>query len=447
MKYYLFLAFSFLTLSLQAQRDPFLWPFADSSIWNMPIGANANYVPALIQSADAYGMTVDEDLIVLKPNAPLEGIYLNEADWDQNRDRCPEEGPLLFSAPIPAEFIVSPDNWDGLTPNSGLAVLMPDGVTIKQTQPFARCTPTTATSHYTPPDVNLFGDGVRGAHGGSGLSAIGGTLRLGELDESSDTIRHVLKVNLFAAENLFYDAATEGYRWPAIRADGYAPNTYGTQRINPIVMACRMGALLALLPSLDLDSMNFETIPARILAQAFQDYGAYIVDDTAWDVYALVTEWSPDGRFTDEFEAAWGFPFTESNRNTPWTRDMARIFTNLHVVDNNAPNQIGGGGPPRMPLAPAFGTTSLESQTAECTACSFTVFPNPFSDQISIHTDQAHLQWTIWNWAGQMVLSGQATSSGLKISTASLANGLYFLEVTDAYSGTSIRRKIVKVPH
>src|SRR6267143_4814104 len=32
-------------------RDPLLWPFAKNSIWNLPIGASANYVWANIRHA------------------------------------------------------------------------------------------------------------------------------------------------------------------------------------------------------------------------------------------------------------------------------------------------------------------------------------------------------------------------------------------------------------
>ena len=193
-----------------------------------------------------------------------------------------------------------------------------------------------------------------GAHGGSGLSAIGGCLRLGELTPTSGLIRHALKVNIFARKNICYDDETKGYRWPAKQSDGYAANNYYKDRKSVIVKACRMGALLALPAKMNLDSLGFETKPARILAEAFQNYGAYLVDDTAWDVYAILTEWSPDGRFNDLFKKNWGFSLKESNKDTPWARDMDRIFLNLHVVDNNSSSNIGGGGKPRMPLAPAF---------------------------------------------------------------------------------------------
>jgi len=115
-----------------------------------------------------------------------------------------------------------------------------------------------------------------------------------------------------------------------------------------------MGALLALPAKMNLDSLAFETRPARILAEAFQNYGAYIVDDTGWDVYAIITEWGPDGRFQDEFKKNWGFSMAPNSKNTPWSRDMDRIFLNLHVVNNNNASNIGGGGTPRMPLAPVF---------------------------------------------------------------------------------------------
>lgn len=339
------------------ERNPLKWPFSQTSIWNMPIGSSARYVHARIERAMAAGMTIDEDYIVMSPSESMMDIAQNCAGWDPKKSRCTVEGKVLFSAPIPHSFIVSPDTWDGTTPNAGLAVLMPDGRTIKQTQPFAHCTSgKPATSQYTFPDVDIHGDGYYGAHGGSGLSALGGTLRLGELTPTSGPIRHALKVNIFAKKNVYYDSQTKGYRWPAKAADGYAEGNYYKERTLETVKACRMGALLALPVWMNLDSMGFETRPARILAEAFQSYGAYLVDDTAWDVYAIMTEWGPEGRFDDEFKNNWGFSMKAEDKNSPWARDMDRLFMNLHVVDNNSPTSVGGGGQPLAPLAPPFKT-------------------------------------------------------------------------------------------
>ncbi|MBD0256024.1 MAG: T9SS type A sorting domain-containing protein [Cytophagales bacterium] len=342
--------------ALQAQnRDPLRWPFAKTSIWNMPIHRDAVYVPAGI-GAPVQGTLVDEDYIVLTPNATSVPIYENNAGWDRSKDRCLVEGGALFQAPIPGNFVISRETWLGDTPNAGLAVLMPDGRTIKQTQPFARCTAGgNGTSKYVFPDTDLYGEGIRGAHGGSGLSAIGGTLRLGELVPGG-TIRHALKVNVYAARYLAYNDTHKGYRWPAVQADGYAANVYGGP-----VEATRMGALLALPPSVDLNAMGLETEPGRIIARAMQDYGAYIVDDPYWDVTALITEFSPQGRVIDEFKSVWGMPMEVYGpaSTSAWSRDMARIFTSLHVVDNNGPATIGGGPTTdlvnrRAPAAPDF---------------------------------------------------------------------------------------------
>lgn len=425
-----------------ATRDPYKWPFNQKSIWNMPIGSEAKYVYAGIQKATSFGMTKDEDIIVLSPNSPLTDIFINNAEWDADKDRCVKDGGLLFTAPIPENFKVSKNTWDGTTPNSGLAVLMSDGVTIKQTQPFARCHANDfGTSKYVFSDVNIYSDGYYGAHGGSGLSAIGGTLRLGELTPNS-VIRHALKVNVYAARNLYYDNETKGYRWPALRADSYASSNYGSLRTANVVKECRMGALLALPIWMDIDSIGFETEPAKILAQAFQNYGAYIVDDTYWDVYAIVTEWSPDGRFSDEFENQWGFSFTPSTKNTPWARDMDRIFLNLYIVDNNSINSIGGGGNPLMPLAPNFNTmTAFESVYRND---SIKIYPNPFNSTLKIDIENSllPLKISMYNSSGQMIYSNVFNLTEFNINMTDLESGIYILKIEN--KGIIFTEKIFK---
>ncbi len=412
-----------------ATRDPYKWPFSQKSIWNMPIGSEARYIHAGIQKATAFGMTKDEDIIVLSPGSPLTDIFINNAEWDANKDRCTKDGNLLFEAPIPENFVVSKNTWDGTTPNSGLAVLMSDGVTIKQTQPFARCQPNDfGTSKYVFSDVNIYSDGYYGAHGGSGLSAIGGTLRLGELMPNS-VIRHALKVNLYAARNLYYNSKTKGYRWPALRADSYASSTYGSLRTENVVKECRMGALLALPVWMDIDSIGFETEPAKILARAFQNYGAYIVDDTYWDVYAIVTEWSPDGRFSDEFENQWGFSFTPSSKNTPWARDMDRIFLNLFIVDNNSKDSIGGGGNPLLPLAPKFNTTTAVESVYR--NHSIKIYPNPINStlKIDIKNSLVPVNISVYNLSGQIIYKNVSNLNKFDINMTGFESGIYILKI------------------
>jgi lysophospholipase L1-like esterase len=329
----------------QAQRDPLKWPFDKTSIWNLPIHNNAVYVPAGIQPAANF--EVDEDIIFMTPNeAPID-IETNYTGWNAGGDaRCADQGPVLLdNMPIPQSYIYSPTQWHGSTPNAGAAILMPDGRII-QTQPFAKCSEGFATSLYKwENNCDLTGECIEGAHGGSHLSAIGGTLRVGEL--TSGVIKHVLKINLWGREN-FYNG-NGGHRWPAPQADGgyndpSQANYYGGT--NPEM---RVGALLALnkdvvLESLTNNSLGLQTEAGLIIARALKNYGAYTVDNTAWDTYAIISEIGPAGRVSDEFKSLYGYDMNYyGNPNTPWASDINKIFANLFVISNNAEGNVGGG--------------------------------------------------------------------------------------------------------
>jgi hypothetical protein len=340
-------------------RYAILWPFSRDSIWNLPIGDGARYVPANITRARDWGMTVDQDVIILTPDAPRTTFFYNDDAWNGG-SRCNVEGRALFEAPIPSDFVV-PAARPGWTPNFATAILAGDNRTLIQGQPMARCSEgADPTIWWSQTREDLYGTGFSGGHGGSMLSSIGGTIRSGELVPGG-SIPHAMKVNLDGYANLWYDRSTRGFRWPATAADGCASSCYRGK--NP---ALRMGSLLALPDSIDIDSMGLETEPAKIVARAFQDYGGYVVDNTGWSVYALSTEYSPhNGWLEDEFELAWGFPIDPSGRDNPWSRDMDRIFLVLHVVDNwdaaswatvRASNGTlgAGGGVTRVAWAPDF---------------------------------------------------------------------------------------------
>jgi len=418
-----------LACPLMAQRDPIKWPFSITSIWNMPIHKDAKYVPATLKYPK-FGLTPDQDIIILKPNSPMTEIYTNYAGWDDSKDRCIVQGPLLFSAPIPDSFTVSKDNWLPGMPNAGLAVLMQDGRTIKQTQPFARCTAgTAATSQYLFKNQDIYGEGYYGAHGGSGLSAIGGTLRLGELVPGG-IIRHVMKINVCALLNLaLNNDGSPGFRWPAANADSYAADRYrGT---NP---AMEIGSLLAIPDSLNIDSMEFETEAGKILATAFQNYGAYIVDDSYLDVMSMETEFSPDGRMIDEFKQKWGFDFGSNwdPKDTPWTRDFKRIIEVLHVVDNNTKTTIGGGQTNDFQnrLAPTAPELDLPTAISEITEPEnkVSIYPTPTLDYLNILGDIRVEHYSIFSSPGQILQQGNIDETH-SIDVQCLAKGNYFIRL------------------
>ena len=423
------------------------WPFAQNSIWNMPIGSNAVYVPAGIGAPEAWSVTVDEDILILTPAASPQDVIKHDAGWS-DRLRCesalePKE-VLIADVPIPADFSTDP-GYNGLRPNHSAALLRADGKTIVQTQPFHICGEGgAAVSQFRPPDGDLYlGDGIRGAHGGSGMSSIVGTLRMGDLIPNG-VIRHALKVNLYAQKYLAFNTdETPGYRWPAIRADGYAnADTYQGQ-----VPALEMGALLALLPSFDIEQL--QTAPARILAQAFIDYGGYVVDDTAWDVFALATEWGPAGRVTDEFKEVWGYEMETNDKEHPWAQDMILLFTSLQVVDNNSSNAIGGGGTPRQPLAPPFDLTVVNEDTNQ--NFQLEIFPNPAHERLQLRfigNRPAQIQRIIlWDTMGRArqrwqnpAMNTGATDLQLELT---LEAGIYYLEFRDKEGRSSVEKLMI----
>jgi hypothetical protein len=363
-------------------RNPFWWPFISSSIWNTPIGSGAVYVPANLVAAlddptDHFangdpidvGWTpmphIDEERIVLVPTAPLTTINYSSAGWQQGADRCiatPLPDPnftfLPKDVPIPTNYTVPNDRK-----NSGAAFLMPDGHTLVQTQPLARC----SAGSYATSIARIFdggvdadiisGDGRNGAHGGSRLGTLGGTIRLGEMRPGSRGPRHALKVNLYSPMELFNcTTKAECFRWPAYTCDSGCTTEYGEITDNTNT-AMKMGSLLAILPSVNINNIGLETEPGRQIAWTLQNYGGYVVDTTGGAAFGLSAEVGFHGSKLDEFFADYGLSMNARvghNQDSAWGRDMQRIRPLLHVVNNNSPTSVGGGGAPRQPVAPPF---------------------------------------------------------------------------------------------
>ena len=328
---------------LAPARDPLKQPFSSTSIWNMPIGSNAQYVDAQLEWLQS--AVVDEDhFYVLDSDDPLQPL-LNPGTWGPGRGTGTEFRNIAL--PV-ADDLVVPDATDIATRNNASAFLMPNGRTLVQANPLSRDRPGGFVSGYRSPDQDIYGEGIRGGHAGSGLSSIGGTIRKGELT-SDEPIRHALKVNLPAKLTLSYSQGQNGglgYRWPAVRADLYAnPQTYGGS-----VPGLMMGSLLALPPDATPESLGIETEVGRKLFHAFQDYGAYVADDVLAEAYAIEMEHG----VTTEIEDAYGYELYgwDNYKQGDLYEDYMRLFTSLHIIENNGPDNLGGGGTPRVELAP-----------------------------------------------------------------------------------------------
>jgi hypothetical protein len=234
--------------------------------------------------------------------------------------------------------------------NNAAALLQPDNHTIINTHPLYRCTPGSPMLSLLEKGVEgkddiVWGNGTWGAYGGSGLSSIGGTIRLGQLLPDALPIQHALKLQLNAAD--YYYGQPPGYLWPALRCDGYAfkpedPHHYGGHD-----MYLSPGSLLAIPSNM---TVNVTTVPAKKLLFALQNYGGYLSADTYDNRGTVNTEHG----VTDEFEAAYGYSFSSgpSGPGAEWYADMLTLFQSLRIVINNSNRTIGGGGTPLQPPPP-----------------------------------------------------------------------------------------------
>lgn len=337
-------------------------PGSPTSPWNTPIGLNAQYAAAGIPAPDF--IEVEEDIILNRPASPLRQVWTNAVGWGAG-DRCDETTYAGFDVPIPDDYVV--DDPPGFLFNNSAAIVMTDGVTVKEFQPFQRCTAGGRVTYYEDAQVYQYNaltdEGFDGAHGGSGLPALFGTIRTTELLTTGSYIPHVLKCLLERAalspENSANDA-NFGFRFPAGSADGgFEVNYTGT------VPECRMGSLLALLPAFDVDALESE--PGKILARTLKWYGMVVVDERA-DAggFAIATEQGPDGNLNVLFQAQWGTYVDQPDiTTTAWARDVAAIIAALYVVDNNTATNVGGGGAPLIEsqAGSGLGTWTIGSLT------------------------------------------------------------------------------------
>eukprot|EP01051_Picozoa_sp_SAG22_P003141 SAG22_NODE_150_length_17426_cov_8.082588_6_plen_644_part_00 len=238
--------------------------------------------------------------------------------------------------------------------------------------PLTRCTGgnwTCSNTDFTRGDI--FAGGIIGAHGGTGMSGLGGSLRLGELVRGGDPIRHVLAVAPNCPENCFAcagQANTAPFRWPAVTGEECI-NYKG--RVEQLVH----GALLALPRHVDISKLGLETEPGRMIAWTLQNYGAYIVENGTPDIYRFSIECGANGCVKDQFRSEFGMSMqVENGATNPWQRDVwVVLFPLLAVVDSwdahahykqVRSSAAGAEGPPlqpwasplpRMPLLPIEG--------------------------------------------------------------------------------------------
>lgn len=300
------------TPTLPTTRNPASWPFASDSPWNMPLGSGAIYEDesdacsnSLITGSDDAWINSEQwshPVYQAKTTDPLVGLYKNGRLHMQIRMPSHAESALPFNTDSHlhiidpgARYVV--EMWRALPRNDG-----------NWDVEFAN-------------KIDLYGSGVdRNVEGARayGGSAIGGLIRKGEI---LNGIRHALAM----AQDWNYQSP-EKIVWPAWKDDGPHANYSGH---------VPMGQLSAIPAHIDLEALDPPLSPqALVLGKAMQDYGVYNVDSA--------------GRKVLYAEPAAASELGEARYELP------RLWAMLRCIKNNGPNSVGGGGVPRVPLAPGL---------------------------------------------------------------------------------------------
>jgi hypothetical protein len=222
---------------------------------------------------------------------------------------------------------------------------------------------------YPTTNASILGEGEWGAHG-SRISSLGGAIRQGELLPDAPPIPHAIKLMLWGAA--YYWPGTDNftsvcYRWPALNCDQWSipsvhpysypsnANYYGGK-----IPGLSVGTLLAVPGDISASiAPRIRTVLGKKILQVLTDYGGYPDDDTASNSAAYNVEAAVHA----EVEAAYGIQLRLNSSDTttsalgggpgdPYYSDLLAIYQGLHIVDNNGPDSIGGGGVPRRPPAP-----------------------------------------------------------------------------------------------
>jgi hypothetical protein len=330
-------------------RNQYTWPFSWNSIWNMPVSTSATYATTGITVTSDYSTaTTAVEYCCTDPAQPVKSLT----------------NAMLANGSTGAANVYVPSAMAAAGQYNMCAAFLSsaDGSTVYQGQTLdltAGSNPSFGgAADYTVPVVSITGTGASGPHGGSGLSALGGTLTVADLT-SSGPITHAMKVMFNGL--LYYSSAGTGYTWPATSADyGYNisgnANYYGGS--NAYIV---MGSLLALPPAVSPDKYA-DPLVQRI-ATAMQCYGAYIVDNTASGAG------NSDAVLEINYDAVSYFTGTST-----FSSDFHQLLMDLEVITNNTASTPGGGavGTARLaPYAPPF-----ENGTGAPPVAAITVTPS-----------------------------------------------------------------------
>ena len=262
-----------------ANQAKFKQPFSSNSIWKRPISKNAIYydVSAAIWGNSSLApnrVSVEQVTLIYIDKSQLEVNIVKSKGWNMPK-RAQTRGEVLYTrrfAPNAGIEVRYPS-----TANASFVIINPKTGIATEGSAGWREPGGDLITYYDEPrihNINLFGNGLSGTLG-SGLPAMGGLIRVGEINNG---INHSIAIAMGSkrfSKNKHFVA-------PAWRADGFASNLlngYGGKNDR-----YTMGTLLAIPYSVDIDAIKWKTRQGYNLAKSSQKYGWYIIDsnDGGW---------------------------------------------------------------------------------------------------------------------------------------------------------------------
>jgi hypothetical protein len=302
-------------------RDASLQPFDAYSPWNLPLATDVQLQAAndactadLIGNSAGTSLNVREwshAVYTANNSDPLVNITLDRRGGQGNGFVAQIRVPANATPSLP-DLTKNPDS------DAHLHIIDPEHRYVFEMWKAKWVNATTISAWgYTKNDLYSSGVGQGGerAYGGS---ALGGLIRKGEINNG---IPHALSMAVPGAKLRCCSAV-----WPAIHVDASASTLYKG--------SIPMGQLVALPANVDINSLGL-SVQAKKIAEALQNYGAYVVDA------------SDDFGFSAETGAASDFSYNIDG-------ELNNLRKYLRCVSNNSATNIGGGAigaPRRAPLA------------------------------------------------------------------------------------------------
>ncbi|NMO15779.1 hypothetical protein HPC49_03475 [Pyxidicoccus fallax] len=318
-------------------RDATLQPFRSDSVWNLPIGKGALYADTTDPATRDFiatsigGMTINAWANWDQYSHPIT-LASSSDPWATVTDYNDSSRSGAYNIPASATIATGSDKH--------MHIIHPTRRYIDEAWDTTRLSSTSyrVGRHHR---IDLYGSGLGPQNGvrAYGGSAVGGLIRAWETTPThpnyTGKIQHALAVAIDRVQLYYssgwsgYDAngygTAKGYVWPATEQDWGSESTYKGQ--------VPMGAYFAIPPSVDINAQGL-TAEGRMVAQALQDFGAYVTDATG---------------------ATWAFyvePTAPSSFVSNLRRDAPKLRSLLRRVTNNSPSTPNGPGERRVPMLP-----------------------------------------------------------------------------------------------